>query len=72
VALADLPPLRLDAEQSFSVSLGRQIPWPDASIQSRAAAFADDGRLLALVEPDALGRIAIVRGFNLPMPAEAS
>ena len=26
----------------------------------------DDGRLLALVEPDETGRLRIVRGFNLP------
>jgi tRNA pseudouridine55 synthase len=70
--VSDLPSLRLDAEQSFSVSLGRQIPWPDESIGPRAVAFSHDGRLLALVERDAIGRIAIVRGFNLPAVGEVS
>lgn len=66
--VADLPALRLDAAQAQAVVQGQQIPWPGAPEQGRAAAFAPDGRLLALVEPDPAGRVRIVRGFNLPGP----
>ena len=64
--LADLPALALDASQALAVAQGRQIPWPGAPEQGRSAAFSPDGRLLALIEPDAAGRVRIVRGFNLP------
>lgn len=64
--VADLPALHLDAEQSFAVSQGRQIPWPGKPGQGRCAAYTDDGRLQALIEPDAEGRLRILRGFNLP------
>lgn len=64
--LAELPTLALDAPQALAVAQGRQIPWPGALELGRSAAFAPDGRLLALVEPDAAGRVRIVRGFNLP------
>jgi tRNA pseudouridine55 synthase len=66
--LADLPPLWLDEAQAFAVMQGQQVPWFGTSGQGRSAAFAPDGRLLALVEPDPLGRVRIVRGFNLPAP----
>jgi tRNA pseudouridine55 synthase len=66
--LAELPALALDASQALAVTRGQQIPWPGAVEQGRSAAFAPDGRLLALVEPDAAGRVCIVRGFNLPAP----
>ena len=65
-ALADLPALALDAPQALAVTQGRQIPWPGTLGQGRSAAFAPDGRLLALIEPDPAGRVRIVRGFNLP------
>ena len=65
--VADLPALHLDAEQSFAVSQGRQIPWPGEPGQGRCAAYAVDGRLQALVEPDMEGRLRILRGFNLPI-----
>jgi len=66
--LADLPALSLDEPQAFAVAQGQQIPWPGTPGQGRSAAYAPDGRLLALVEPDPLGRVRIVRGFNLPSP----
>lgn len=66
--LADLPVLALDASQALAVAQGQQIPWPGRLDLGRSAAFAPDGRLLALVEPDSSGRIRIVRGFNLPGP----
>ncbi|MGN2252187.1 tRNA pseudouridine(55) synthase TruB [Frateuria sp. GZRe12] len=70
--LADLPALALDEGQAFAVAQGQQIPWPGAPDQGRSAAFAPDGRLLAMVEPDQSGRVRIVRGFNLPGGALAS
>jgi tRNA pseudouridine55 synthase len=65
--LADLPALHLDPEASLAVSQGRQIDWPMSASRERSAAFASDGRLLALVECDELGRVRILRGFNLPV-----
>lgn len=65
-AVADLPSLTCDEAQALAVSQGRQIPWPGEPGQGRCAAYAGDGRLLALVEPDPEGRLRIVRGFNLP------
>lgn len=64
--LAHLPALGLDEPQALAVAMGQQIPWPGAPDLGRSAAFAPDGRLLALVEPDPLGRVRIIRGFNLP------
>jgi tRNA pseudouridine55 synthase len=66
--VADLPALRLDEPQALAVAQGQQIPWPGPREQGRSAAFAPDGRLLALVEPDLVGRVRVVRGFNLPCP----
>ncbi|HEV2622252.1 MAG TPA: tRNA pseudouridine(55) synthase TruB [Frateuria sp.] len=66
--LADLPTLRLDPSQALAVAQGQQIPWPGSLEEGPSAAFAPDGRLLALVEPDPAGRVRIVRGFNLPSP----
>jgi tRNA pseudouridine55 synthase len=66
--LADLPALRLDDAQALAVAQGQQIRWPASEGQGPSAAFAPDGRLLALVEPDPAGRVRIVRGFNLPDP----
>lgn len=64
--LAHLPTLVLDEDQASAVVQGQQIPWPGDPDQGRSAAFAPDGRLLAIVEPDPSGRVRIVRGFNLP------
>ena len=70
--LADLPALHLDPEASLAVSQGRQIDWPGPAPRERSAAFDSDGRLLAMVECDELGRVRIIRGFNLPaLRAEA-
>lgn len=66
--LADLPALSLDEAQAQAVARGQRIPWPGDPGTGRSAAFAPDGRLLALVEPDPDGRLRIVRGFNLPGP----
>ncbi|MCX7512438.1 tRNA pseudouridine(55) synthase TruB [Frateuria sp. STR12] len=66
--LADLPPLRLDEPLTRAVAQGQQIPWPGPAEQGRSTAFAPDGRLLALIEPDSCGRVRVVRGFNLPTP----
>jgi tRNA pseudouridine55 synthase len=63
--LAGLPALALNEDQALAVAQGQQIPWPGAPDQGRSAAFAPDGRLLAMVEPDSAGRVRIVRGFNL-------
>jgi tRNA pseudouridine55 synthase len=64
--LADLPALHLDEPQTLAVAQGQQIPWPGPAGQGWHAAFALDGRLLAIIEPDPLGRVRVVRGFNLP------
>ena len=64
--LAELPALHLDAAASLAVTQGRQIVLPPPAAPGRHAAFADDGRLLALVDQDETGRIRILRGFNLP------
>lgn len=64
--VADLPALYLDAAAGQAVSQGRQIDWPVDLPRKRSAAFAHDGRLLALVDCDEQGRIRILRGFNLP------
>jgi len=69
--LAELPALALDAAQARAVAQGQQIPWPGDSTQSGcSAAFGPGGQLLALVEPDPVGRVRIVRGFNLPGPGD--
>jgi tRNA pseudouridine55 synthase len=64
--VADLPALHLGAVAAQAVSQGRQIEWPADRPREYSAAFAEDGRLLALVDCDAQGRIRILRGFNLP------
>jgi tRNA pseudouridine55 synthase len=66
VGLADLPALHLSASDSLAVSQGRQIPWPVEAPRECSAVFANDGRLLALVDCDDLERMRILRGFNLP------
>ncbi|HTV86528.1 MAG TPA: tRNA pseudouridine(55) synthase TruB [Dyella sp.] len=67
--LADLPALHLDPDASQAISQGRQIDWPAPGPRERSAAFASDGRLLALVDCDERGRVRILRGFNLPVAA---
>jgi len=64
--VADLPALQLDDAGAQAVSQGRQIDWPEGQPRAYSAAFAPDGRLLALVDCDERGRIRILRGFNLP------
>jgi tRNA pseudouridine55 synthase len=64
--LAHLPALHLDEPQTLAVAQGQQIPWPGPAGHGWHAAFANDGRPLAMIEPDALGRVRVVRGFNLP------
>ena len=64
--VADLPALHLDADAGRAVSQGRQIEWPAGHPTGRSAAFACDGRLLALVDCDEQDRVRILRGFNLP------
>jgi tRNA pseudouridine55 synthase len=67
--LADLPALHLDPGASQAVSQGIQIEWPGEAPRERSAAFASDGRLLAMVDCNESGRLRILRGFNLPAPA---
>lgn len=62
----DLPALHLDEAQSMAISRGQQIVLPGLQDAGRCAAYASDGALLALLEPDTEGRARIIRGFNLP------
>lgn len=64
--VADLPALHLDESQSMAISRGQQIVLPGLQQGGPCAAFASDGALLALLEPDDLGRARVIRGFNLP------
>lgn len=64
--LSDLPELHLDEAQSMAISRGQQIELPGLAARGKCAAFAPDGALLAVIEPDAGGRARILRGFNLP------
>jgi tRNA pseudouridine55 synthase len=64
--VSDLPALYFDPVASQAVSQGRQIEWPGEAPRERSAAFASDGRLLALIDCDSQGRVRILRGFNLP------
>ncbi len=64
--VCDLPALHLDEAQSMAVSRGQQIVLPGLVEAGRCAAYAADGALLALLEPDAQGRVSVLRGFNLP------
>lgn len=64
--LSDLPVLHLDEAQSMAISRGQQIGLPGLEAAGRCAAYANDGALLALLEPDAEGRARVIRGFNLP------
>lgn len=64
--LSDLPKLHLDELQGMAISRGQQIELPGLAAVGKCAAFAADGALLAVIEPDAAGRARILRGFNLP------
>lgn len=64
--LSDLPVLQLDEAQSMAISRGQQIILPGLQESGRCAAYACDGALLALLEPDEEGRARVIRGFNLP------
>lgn len=63
--LASWPALHLDDEQSHAVTRGRRIQltgWPAGAY----AAYAPDGRPIALCELDQEGLLRIQRGFNIP------
>ncbi|MET0330911.1 MAG: tRNA pseudouridine(55) synthase TruB [Dyella sp.] len=62
--LAKLPQVHLEAADSASVARGRKVQG-DFPVAERVAAYADDGRLLALAQVDAQGILQVIRGFNL-------
>lgn len=64
--LSNLPVFQLDEDQSMAIARGQQIVLPGLVETGRCQAFAVDGVLLAVIEPDEEGRVRIVRGFNLP------
>ena len=67
--LAHLPQVHLGADDSASVARGRKVQG-DFPVAERVAAYADDGRLLALAQVDSEGVLQVLRGFNLaPAPA---
>lgn len=67
--LAGWPVLALDAEQSHAVTRGQRIQLAGHAAGAYAA-FAPDGRPVALCELDADGLLRIQRGFNLPPAPE--
>ncbi|MGO4700400.1 tRNA pseudouridine(55) synthase TruB [Dyella sp. 2RAB6] len=67
--LAGWPALALDDEQSHAVTRGQRIQL-EGHAAGAYAAFAPDGRPVALCELDQDGLLRIQRGFNLP-PATA-
>lgn len=67
--LAQLPQVHLSAADSASVARGRKVQG-DFPVAERVAAYAQDGRLLALAQVDEQGILLVVRGFNLT-PAAA-
>ena len=69
--LAGWPALALDAEQSHAVTRGQRIQLSGHAAGAYAA-FAPDGRPVALCELDADGLLRIQRGFNLPPAAETA
>ncbi|MGB8634226.1 MAG: tRNA pseudouridine(55) synthase TruB [Rhodanobacteraceae bacterium] len=64
--LSGMPAIRLDSADSLAVAQGRPV---DVAASGLCRVYADDGRLLALGEPDAQGHLVVRRGFNLPAPA---
>ncbi len=63
--LAGWPALHLDQEQSHAVTRGRRINLTGQPAGAYAA-FAPDGRPIALCELDQDGTLRIQRGFNIP------
>jgi len=63
--LAGWPALALDEEQSVAVTKGQRIQLAGLA-PGAYAAFAPDGRPVALCELDRDGLLRIQRGFNLP------
>lgn len=63
--LAGWPALHLDEAQSHAVSRGRQLQLADR-VAGAYAAFAPDGRPIALCELGQDGTLRIQRGFNIP------
>ncbi len=66
---AALPALHLDPAQSIAVMQGQRLKGvevPATAPDQLCALFGDDGRLLALGQPDDGGGVRIVRGFRLP------
>lgn len=67
--LADLPRIDLDAVQSHALALGQPIAADAVAFPpGRCAAFAHDGRLLAVAEHGLDKTVRVVRRFNLPVP----
>lgn len=64
--LAGWPALHLDQEQSHAVTRGRRINLTGQPAGAYAA-FAPDGRPIALCELDQDGTLRIQRGFNIPL-----
>ncbi|HEX7340347.1 MAG TPA: tRNA pseudouridine(55) synthase TruB [Rhodanobacteraceae bacterium] len=70
--LAAMPAVHLDADGSLALTQGRSVVPAKAPPVGQCRAYADDGRLLALAEQRADGRLHVVRGFNLPAPQGAA
>jgi len=64
--LAGLPAAHLDAAASEALRHGQPVPAMQGLAPGRCRAYAADGRLLALAEVRADGRLHVLRGFNLP------
>ena len=69
--LAGGPALALDEAQSHAVTRGQRIQLAGHAAGAYAA-FAPDGRPVALCELDADGLLRIQRGFNLPPVAQTA
>ncbi|GAA0699395.1 tRNA pseudouridine55 synthase [Dyella sp. SG562] len=69
--LAGWPALALDEAQSHAVTRGQRIQLAGHAAGAYAA-FAPDGRPVALCELDADGLLRIQRGFNLPPAAQTA
>lgn len=67
--LQTLPAVCLDADETRALANGQSVPRSDFPVGS-CRAYAADGRLLALAECGADGRVRVRRGFNLPEPPE--
>ncbi len=67
--LASLPAVPLDAALSQALAHGQAVRPAQTPPPGRCRAYAADGRLLALAEVRGDGRLYVVRGFRLPVPA---